>query len=70
MHPSQHIPGDAARTERRAGGSDLDREGFRPVALPALAAAIKAVNAVRRDPRTVASAVIAARLVHEDAPPV
>ncbi|KQP61009.1 hypothetical protein ASG40_17540 [Methylobacterium sp. Leaf399] len=68
MYPSAQTPSDTAQGKRRSTASNLGRDGFRPVALPALAAAVQASAAVKPAVRKDGCAVIAARLLHEDAP--
>lgn len=67
----QQIKRDAASSERRSTASDLDRDGFRPVALPALAAAVHAAGKpVVRKAGTAAMSCpeMTARFMHEDSP--
>ncbi|MCI9879449.1 MULTISPECIES: hypothetical protein [Methylobacterium] len=48
---------------------DQQAETFRPVALPALAAAVQAVSATRKSARTrLLSSAVSARFEHEDTP--
>ena len=68
MVPSRQTQSDAALAERRPNAADLDRDGFRPVALPALAAAVQAAASVKPAARKPACALIADRFLHEDAP--
>lgn len=71
MYPSQQPMRDAAPSGRRSTDSDLDRDGFRPVALPALAAAVHAVGkpAVRKaGPAGMSCPEMTARFLHEDSP--
>ncbi len=69
MHPSHPIRDVAGEPGRRATASEPDRDGLRPLALPALAAAVhasaqSAVQAAQAQRLKVA----ARRVVHEDEP--
>ncbi len=68
MYPPQQSQGDAARTERRPNGQDLERDGFRPVALPALAAAVRIGATAKQTAPKTSSAAGSTRFLHEDAP--
>ena len=69
MYRPDQNPNDATNAERRPTGLDTDREGFRPVALPALAAAVHvAANATRQAALKVATRRNGSRFEHEDAP--
>ncbi|WP_155912001.1 hypothetical protein [Methylobacterium sp. 77] len=59
----------ATSSTHRASGLVTDREGFRPVALPALAAAVHvAASAAKQAALKVAARHQASRFQHEDAP--
>lgn len=68
MVPSRQNQSDAALPERRSTAADLDRDGFRPVALPALVAAVQAAALVKPIALKPASPAISERFLHEDAP--
>lgn len=69
MYPPRQNPSDLTVSEIRPTGTDLDREGFRPVALPALAAAVHvAATSARVAARKIAERRAASRFQHEDAP--
>lgn len=68
MYPSQQSQGDAAPSERRSNDQDLERDGFRPVALPALAAAVRIGAVAKQAARQAGSKSDSTRFLHEDAP--
>lgn len=68
MYPSQQSHGDAAHSERRRNDLDLERDGFRPVALPALAAAVRIGAVAKQTARKAESEASSTRFLHEDAP--
>lgn len=69
MYPPQQLQGDTTAFEDRSPGSDLNRDGFRPVALPALAAAVHvAASAAKRAARKAETPAGSSRFLHEDAP--
>ncbi|WP_375410564.1 hypothetical protein [uncultured Methylobacterium sp.] len=71
MNPSQQPMPDAAPSGRRSSATDLDREGFRPVALPALAAAVHAAGkpaARKAGSGGMSCPEMTARFQHEDSP--
>ena len=69
MYPSSETPTAATETGRRQTDVGHDREHFRPVALPALAAAVrmKAPAVVKREAQTGERRGIL-EMLHEDAP--
>ncbi|KAB1074734.1 hypothetical protein [Methylobacterium planeticum] len=69
MYPSSETPAAATDTGRRHTDLGQDREHFRPVALPALAAAVrmKAPAIQKRETRAGERRGIL-ELLHEDAP--
>lgn len=69
MFSSPQLPNVEAEAECSSARAGRVRGGFRPLALPALAAALHAGAASRKvGGKTVRG--IGARIVHEDAPPV
>jgi hypothetical protein len=68
MYPLQQSQGDATRSEHRQTDPDLDRDGFRPVALPALAAAVRRSVAPKPAAGARDSGPLSTRFLHEDAP--
>lgn len=69
MYRPDQNPSDATQPTHRASGLVTDREGFRPVALPALAAAVLvAASAARQAALKVTARRQATRFQHEDAP--
>ena len=68
MYPLQQSQGDDTPSERRRTDPDLDRDGFRPVALPALAAAVRRGVAPKPAAGTRESGPPSTRFLHEDAP--
>lgn len=71
MHPYPPIRDAAGEPGHRATASEADREGLRPLALPALAAAVH-INARASAQAALADRLKAAarRVVHEDEPTV
>lgn len=68
MYPSQQSQGDATPSERRRTDQDHERDGFRPVALPALAAAVRSAATAKPAARKVEAVSASTRFLHEDAP--
>ena len=68
MYPSQQSQGDATQSERRRTDSELERDGFRPVALPALAAAVRRSVTPKPAAGVRESSPLSTRFLHEDAP--
>jgi hypothetical protein len=69
MHPRQQTSGTARRSDRSTIIVDHHAETFRPVALPALAAAVQAVSTAQKSARTgLLSGTRSARFEHEDTP--
>ncbi|MDR7036255.1 MULTISPECIES: hypothetical protein [Methylobacterium] len=68
MFPSSETPIAAAETGRRQTDKGQDAESFRPLALPALAAAVrmKGPAAQKASQRTERRGIL--ELLHEDAP--
>lgn len=68
MYPSSETPTAATETGRRQTDAGRDAESFRPLALPALAAAVrvKTPAAEKAAQRTQRRGILA--LLHEDAP--
>ncbi|MGU3362919.1 hypothetical protein ACLBWX_21570 [Methylobacterium sp. M6A4_1b] len=69
MYPRQQSSSITQRSGRSTIIVDHQPETFRPVALPALAAAVQAVAATPKSARTrLLSSAISARFEHEDTP--
>ncbi len=68
MDPSSRTPYLSANAGQHEMSDDQAREGFRPVALPALAAAVHVGAAAARDARAKIAARRSAPIVHEDEP--
>lgn len=68
MHPSSPIRDAAGEPGRRATASQADRDGFRPLALPALAAAVRVgAQAPAGTAKSERQGAAARRFLHEDA---
>ena len=68
MHTSSPIRDAAGEPGRRATASRADRDGFRPLALPALAAAVRVgAQGPARTAQTERRGAAARRFLHEDA---
>jgi hypothetical protein len=69
MYPRQQTARPAQRSDRPSSIVDHRTETFRPVALPALAAAVQAASATRKQARTaLLSSTRSTRFEHEDTP--
>lgn len=68
MYSFSRTTGAATEPGQRATDPVRDREAFRPVALPALAAAVHIRAASAEAARARAASRRAARMVHEDEP--
>lgn len=69
MYPPRETQADASQSERRQMDQTEGRCGFRPLALPALAAATRAADTVRKKPAADAGPRRGILdLVHEDTP--
>ena len=68
MYPSIGTTSIATQPGRRVTDVVQGREGFRPVALPALAAAVHVGTASAQAARAKAAAGRSPRIVHEDEP--
>ncbi|VUD69906.1 hypothetical protein [Methylobacterium symbioticum] len=68
MYPPRETQADASESDRRQMDQTEARCGFRPLALPALAAATRAPATVKKPAAETAARRGILDLVHEDAP--
>lgn len=68
MYPPRETQADASDNERRQMDQTETRHGFRPLALPALAAAIRTPDAAQKPKARTGTRSGILDQVHEDAP--